>query len=314
MTEVELLRKLQAPFHPEDIEWKPQTCGISGNGRAYVLAVPYLTNRAIQTRLDEVCGVMGWENQYKPAENEKGFLCGITIHFGEKSVTKWDGAESTHIEPLKGGLSNSMKRAAVQLGIGRYLYDLPEFWAPCVKCGTSFEYEGYEHVIKKGKNNKISENIAWKDPLLPEWALPTIDFNEYSKNIRNAQNIDELKAAFADAWSVAKINQNDDMKAIFEAEYQEIKSEFEYQAAQSSAKDAQAISEWLETEASSMSMVPNAAAVEMVYNTLRDKLAKKCANKFVDADSFQELLHNHYLARINQLEAQNKRTELCQTN
>lgn len=302
MTEAELLKKLQAPFAPDDIEWKPQTCGIKQDGRPYVLAVPYLTNRAIQARLDDVCGVMGWENQFKPAENEKGFLCGITIHFDGRSVTKWDGAESTDIEALKGGISNSMKRAAVQLGIGRYLYDLPQFWAQCVKIGTSFSHDDYENIIRKSKGNKLTENIAWKDPILPEWALPTVDFAEYSKKMQEAKSIEELREAFKEAWSVAKINQNEPKQAQFKEEYESLKSEFEYQAAQSSAQDTKAITDWLEKEAGTMTMVPNPAAVETLYKSLTEKLAKKCANKFVDVDNMQALLDQHYQTRIDQLQ------------
>ena len=44
-------------------------------------------------------------------------LCGIAIFFeGRGFITKWDGAEDSDIEAVKGGLSDSMKRAAVQWG------------------------------------------------------------------------------------------------------------------------------------------------------------------------------------------------------
>lgn len=39
-----------------------------------------------------------------------------------------DGAENTDIEPVKGGLSDAYKRAAVKWGIGRYLYDMEAAW------------------------------------------------------------------------------------------------------------------------------------------------------------------------------------------
>src|SRR5690606_35268028 len=45
-------------------------------------------------------------------------------------ITKWDGAENTDVQAVKGGLSSSMRRAAVQWGIGRYLYRLPSPWVP----------------------------------------------------------------------------------------------------------------------------------------------------------------------------------------
>ena len=56
------------------------------------------------------------------------------------------------MEATKGGLSDAMKRAAYQWGIGRYLYDLPDVW-------VEIEQKGKSYVIKK-------------TPSLPKWALP----------------------------------------------------------------------------------------------------------------------------------------------
>ena len=121
----EMQQALALPFAPEDLEWRLQNtieekmCG---------LAVPYVTNRAIQNRLDEVCGPENWYNDFKPWHSngkKEAQLCGIAIYFeGRGFITKWDGAEDSDIESVKGGLSDSMKRAAVQWGIGRVLYDL----------------------------------------------------------------------------------------------------------------------------------------------------------------------------------------------
>ena len=95
------------------------------------MVLAYVTNRAIQNRLDEVCGPMGWRNEYR--EETGGVMCGISIWCSERKTwgTKWDGAEKTDVESFKGGLSASMKRAAVQWGIGRYLYKLESAFAQC---------------------------------------------------------------------------------------------------------------------------------------------------------------------------------------
>ena len=50
---------------------------------------------------------------------------------------KYDGAENTDIEPVKGGLSDSFKRAAVLWGIGRYLYDMESIWVAIEPFGKS---------------------------------------------------------------------------------------------------------------------------------------------------------------------------------
>jgi hypothetical protein len=109
---------------------------------ARVLA--YITNRAIMERLDEVVGSGNWRNEEPriihfpndKGETVTGVLCGLSLKLDGEWVTKWDGAEPTDIEPVKGGLSGSMKRAGVLWGIGRYLYDLPEGWAKIVEKGT----------------------------------------------------------------------------------------------------------------------------------------------------------------------------------
>lgn len=120
------LQRLQDFFHPEDIEWKPIALSRkTGKG----LAAAYVTNRAIMDRLDEVCGPGNWKNAFT-AGPDGGVLCGLSIRVDGEWITKWDGAENTDIEPVKGGLSSSMRRAAVQWGIGRYLYRLPAQWVP----------------------------------------------------------------------------------------------------------------------------------------------------------------------------------------
>lgn len=70
-----------------------------------------MTNRAIQNRLDEVCGPENWYNDFKPWHSngkKEAQLCGIAIFFeGRGFITKWDGAEDSDIEAVKGGLSDS---------------------------------------------------------------------------------------------------------------------------------------------------------------------------------------------------------------
>lgn len=52
--------------------------------------------------------------------NNGGVECGISIKIDGEWITKWDAAENTQVEAVKGGRSGAMKRAAVQWGIGRY--------------------------------------------------------------------------------------------------------------------------------------------------------------------------------------------------
>lgn len=159
------LEQLAAPFPPSDIEWRIQSSGKKGD-RVWARVLAYITSRAVMQRLDDVCGAGNWRNEFR-YEQGGAVLCGLSIRVGDgpfsatEWVTKWDGAENTDVEAVKGGLSGAMKRAAVQWGIGRYLYDLEE---------------GFAQVSENGKHyakTKDGHAFNWDPPKLPAWALPS---------------------------------------------------------------------------------------------------------------------------------------------
>ncbi len=158
---------LQRPFAAEDIECRVQQSGMK-NGKPWAMVLAYVTNRAIQQRLDETVTPAGWCNTYTTGPDD-GVLCGISIRIGDEWVTKWDGAENTQVEAVKGGLSGAMKRAAVQWGIGRYLYRLEATFADV------FEGRGQNRIAIKHKEGGQERTFygAWNDPQLPTWALPS---------------------------------------------------------------------------------------------------------------------------------------------
>lgn len=159
-------QKLSDLFSPFDIEWRIDQVGMRGKVPwARVLA--YVTNRAIMERLDQVCGPQKWSNQFRAGPNG-GTICGISIKCGDEWVTKWDGADNTGIEAVKGGLSGAMKRAAVQWGIGRYLYRLPAGFAQNV---SSKRFDGALYCPADRKKDRWPA-FFWQPPDLPKWALP----------------------------------------------------------------------------------------------------------------------------------------------
>jgi hypothetical protein len=167
---------LKAPFDPFDIEWRVQSVGKTGGGKLWAIVIPYVTNRAIQERLDEVCSVEGWKNEFTDTPNSKGVLCGISIKFkngeNEEWITKFDGAEETAVEAVKGGLSSAMKRAAVQWGIGRYLYRLEAvILTPLDKQPA----EMADYIMTPVKIEGKRTRIYFKRPNLPKWAIPESD-------------------------------------------------------------------------------------------------------------------------------------------
>lgn len=136
-TPEELRQALAAPFSNGDIEWRVSA---TTQDKSKGLAVPYVTNRAIQNRLDSTVGIDGWQNEFIPWKDGKAQLCGISIYFQQQKqwLTKWDGADDSDFESVKGGLSDSMKRAAVEWGVGRYLYGMTQIWVKIVQRGKGF--------------------------------------------------------------------------------------------------------------------------------------------------------------------------------
>lgn len=167
--------KLQEPFDPIDIEWR---IGRSGekNNNLWATALAYVSNRAIQNRLDEVFGCMFWKNEFKEW-HESSQICGISVYNDtlKSWITKWDGADNTNFEGTKGGLSDSMKRAAVQWGIGRYLYNLDEMFVEV----SETKVKDWNYAQIKVKDDKKS--IWWKTPELPKWAVPKYSEEEKSE-------------------------------------------------------------------------------------------------------------------------------------
>jgi len=144
----DLFARLSAPFHPDDIEWR---AGATNSDKTKALALAYITSRAVMDRLDEVVGPENWRDEYKPGP-AGGVVCGLSLRIDAEWVAKWDGAENTEFEAIKGGLSDAFKRAGYKWGIGRYLYRLESVWVPC-------ELRGKTVVLKN-------------TPTLPAWALP----------------------------------------------------------------------------------------------------------------------------------------------
>jgi hypothetical protein len=165
-TNSDLFKALREPFAPADIEWRIGQAGKTKGGDPWAKVLAYVTNRAIMDRLDTVVGPENWRNEFQFVQG--GAMCGLSIRVGGEWITKWDGADPSDIEAFKGVISGAMKRAAVQFGIGRYLYDLGESWAV-------INEKGAHYANCKIKDNGKDEFIKfkWDHPTLPAWALPS---------------------------------------------------------------------------------------------------------------------------------------------
>lgn len=110
-----LLAALKNPFDPRLVKWTNKG-GKSPNALAYIDA------RDVMKRLDDVLGAENYQTKYK--EVAGGMICELSLRINGEWLTRSDGASFTKIEPVKGGVSDALKRAGNAWGIGRYLYYL----------------------------------------------------------------------------------------------------------------------------------------------------------------------------------------------
>ena len=164
---------LREPFKEEEIQWRVIMSGKTGE-KIYAIVAPYVDSRAIMDRLDLVAGITNWESRF--TETNKGMICELTID----GVTKSDGADYTDIEPTKGGISDALKRAGNQWGMGRYLYSL----------GTQ-----YAIITENGKHKGSTRDktqFKWNPPKLPTWALPPSSNTEQPRKPEGVKQDPEL--------------------------------------------------------------------------------------------------------------------------
>lgn len=256
----QLAELLQAPFPASDIEWRvSRTVSTSKGPKSIVLA--YVTNRAIMNRLDEVFGFGNWKNEYKEWR-DKSVLCGISVKIDGEWITKWDGADETNYEATKGGFSSSMKRAAVQWGIGRYLYNLDENW-------VDIKDRGEHYINTKIKINNKDEWIKgyWDAPKLPAWALPHSENQEEHKKEEgvNAQTKQEQQATSPENKNEASDRQLDAISKLLKevAEISEITKEEAYEALKFKMKTDVDMENFTKSQASNAIVILNGVKAEV---------------------------------------------------
>lgn len=119
-SDFELLAK---PFEMDQIK---QRIMVSARDKLSAMPANYIDARDVMDRLDSVLGPENWQKDYKEI---KGVLfAGIGIYVDGQWVWKWDAGTESDTEKEKGEASDSFKRAAVNWGIGRFLYNLPDKW------------------------------------------------------------------------------------------------------------------------------------------------------------------------------------------
>jgi hypothetical protein len=186
MNQDEIIKQLKQPFAISEIEWKVQ---VTTQDKTKGMVVAYIDSRAIQNRLDEVVGAFNWRNIFSPWQNNSQ-ICGLSIYDSERGewLVKQDGAENTDIEPVKGGLSDSFKRAASVWGIGRYLYELTGIWAEIEQRGKNSIIKENQYAKLETEYNKAVAKIFGAAANQEKTPVPAIPVNNETQSKPSTEN------------------------------------------------------------------------------------------------------------------------------
>ena len=179
------LSDLRKPFAPNKISWR---IGSTNGDKTKGMALAYIDARDVQDRLDEVCGIDGWQCRYIPMHDKKT-VCEIGIRVftlmakvsdgKEEWIWKSDGAGDSDVEAEKGALSDAFKRAGVKWGIGRYLYDLDSPWVEIESAGRSYKIAKHEYArleaLLAGKKPATAPPAPKGKQTAAEWGRAFLD-------------------------------------------------------------------------------------------------------------------------------------------
>ena len=161
---LETLRLLAAPFKAHEVSWRINRAGTRRDkpDAVWALAVPYLQSDAIFDRLDTTVGPGMWQTDVRSGPGHVYVGIGILTERGW--VWKWDGTglmESndglSQQDAGKGDVTNGVKRAAVQWGIGRYLREVREKFVDTFPANS----DDGKFYASKGKNHPA---FRWNPP------------------------------------------------------------------------------------------------------------------------------------------------------
>lgn len=295
-------KALAEPFEAHEIEWRINRKGFS-NGKPWATAIPYITSRAVQDRLDKVFGMFGWQNSTKMITG-KGFLSTIKFKHNDEWIEKCDGAEgstSNDMDLIKSGSSNSLKRAAVLLKVGRYLYELDEFFVD-TQITDSWKHP-YGNVYKDKKNNNLL--VAWATPILPDWALPGHNVEQHIEAMKKAQTHHELELSYQLAKKASRLQSDNAMLEKANQAGAIKRKELNDKAAKNIAEDTKHISDWLHNQCNGLSLIPNETALKSLFKLILKDLKDKTKHTAVDYTLLINHLTEKYKERLDKLKKGN---------
>lgn len=185
-----LQEKLRQPI---PYQWRVQS---RNKEKTKAICSAYIDARDVMNVLDKYCE-HGWQSDVKELAGFIFYGIGITVPMehnerGEVSWSetqwRWDtGAriednksDNMYEQAGKSAASDALKRAAVQWGVGRFLYDLPTVTLPCDQNGNVVDESGKrvwdltKHINNLKGNAPAVSTPAPELPELPQSALDSM--------------------------------------------------------------------------------------------------------------------------------------------
>lgn len=180
----EIVAVLQQPTPPENISFVYRRGSLIANPQdkkiGTAVALPHIDARFTQSRLDEACGPFGWQSRSREVAGVMMVGIGIKNPETNEWIWKWDTGQETperdgdSIGGKKGLVSNGLKRAGYQWGIGRDAYDYPvrrlqcrlnakgnfAGWVQNPKIVKEGDFETEEETTQEGHSEEEPEEAA----------------------------------------------------------------------------------------------------------------------------------------------------------
>jgi hypothetical protein len=172
-----LVEHLRAPFPPAEIKFLPKSPVQRGDGWV-CLALPYADKRAYEDRLNALVPGRWSTPAMTPLVAGNKLVIPVTLVICEIAHTDVGEAFLTSLsrkgEPREEenaateAYSQAFRRACAQVGLGRYLYDLPKVWVP-------YDPQKRAIALSEEELRQLAERLYRKASLLP--AAPSARLN-----------------------------------------------------------------------------------------------------------------------------------------
>lgn len=174
-TEATLRERLARPFNEKELKFFP--VAMSRDGKTAKVG-SYIDARAVEDRLDEEVGPGNWQTAYRCIDpGDKAVECTLSIRIDGEWAGKADvgypneakDADNPDKEPWKAAYSDALKRAAVQWGIGRYIYslELERDWLPVDQFRKFTEQPRIKGAARQVSGQPEAERPGVRPPAAP---------------------------------------------------------------------------------------------------------------------------------------------------